>query len=69
MIICLCEGVSDRVIRSEIRRGCTSMRALRAATGAASCCGQCACDLKRMLREAAPLHPVNAAPLPAARTA
>lgn len=53
MIICLCEGVSDRTIRTVIRKGCRSMRDLREATGAARNCGQCACDLKRMLREEA----------------
>lgn len=51
MIICVCEGVSDRALRSAIRSGCRSVRALRDATGAARDCCNCACDLKRMLTE------------------
>lgn len=51
MIICVCEAVNDRAIRSAIHKGCRSVRALRESTGAGGRCGNCACDLKRMLRE------------------
>lgn len=52
MIICICEGVSDRTIRTEIDRGASSVAALRRRCGAGSGCGQCVCDLKQMIRSA-----------------
>ena len=51
MIICLCEAVTDRAIRDTIADGCDSVREVAEQTGAGSCCGQCACDVKKMLRE------------------
>jgi bacterioferritin-associated ferredoxin len=51
MIVCLCEGLSDRVISQHIRQGRASVRDLARATGAGTHCGACACDLRRMLTE------------------
>lgn len=51
MILCLCEGASDRDLRAEIENGCGSVRELVRRTGAGSHCGQCACDLKRLMAE------------------
>ena len=51
MIVCLCEGLSDRELRAAIRRGCGSVPDLARETGAAKHCGSCACDLKRLLAE------------------
>ena len=67
MIVCLCHSVSDRTIRREIDAGCNTLRKLREKTGAGTDCGQCACELKALLRERAeaatptqPLTPVFA---------
>ncbi|MEN0065095.1 MAG: (2Fe-2S)-binding protein [Myxococcota bacterium] len=52
MILCLCEGTSDRQLREAVRDGCDTVRALAKRTGAGTHCGQCACDLKRIVAEA-----------------
>lgn len=49
MIICICEGVSDKTIRAEIDRGASSVKAIKRRCGAGGGCGQCVCDLKQML--------------------
>ena len=51
MILCLCEGVSDRVLRSAVREGACTVGALARRTGAGTGCGACACDLKRIVAE------------------
>jgi len=52
MILCLCEGASDRELREVVRSGCTTVRELVDRTRVGSHCGNCACDLKRLVREA-----------------
>jgi bacterioferritin-associated ferredoxin len=54
VILCLCEGVSDRVLRSAVRDGACSVGALARRTGAGTGCGSCACDLKRLIAEEGP---------------
>lgn len=51
MIICLCEGLSDRDLRKVVRDGATSRWELSVRTGAGRCCGSCRCDLKQIVRE------------------
>lgn len=51
MILCLCEAVTDRVIRESVRDGAHSVREITARTGAGRGCGACACDVRRMLRD------------------
>lgn len=51
MILCLCEGLSDRVLRSAVRDGACTVGALARRTGAGTGCGSCACDLKRLVAE------------------
>jgi bacterioferritin-associated ferredoxin len=53
VILCLCEGVSDRVLRSAVRDGACSVAALARRTRAGTGCGSCACDLKRLVTEEA----------------
>ncbi len=50
MIICSCEGVSDKTIRGEIERGARSVGAVVRGCGAGRGCGQCLCDVKQLLR-------------------
>lgn len=51
MIVCLCEGLSEKALRSRIRDGAHSVAALARRTGAGRSCGSCACDLKRLVSE------------------
>ena len=41
MSVCICNGVSDRVIRDAAEAGCTSVAEMTMRTGAGSCCGSC----------------------------
>lgn len=41
MIVCVCNSVSDRTIRSSIADGIDSFDALQFELGVASCCGKC----------------------------
>ena len=50
MILCLCENISDRVIRREIDDGARTVREVRERCGAGGNCGSCVCDVKRMLQ-------------------
>jgi bacterioferritin-associated ferredoxin len=50
MIVCLCEGLTERALLERIRGGVTTTRALARATGAGTRCGSCSCDLKRLVR-------------------
>lgn len=66
MIICVCQGINDRTLEGAIRAGCRSVRALRRATGAGDVCGNCACDLRRMIGETQDLPVMSATAAPAA---
>lgn len=50
MIVCLCEGVSDRGIRQAVDQGNTTARQITQATGAGSHCGLCRCDIRRLAK-------------------
>ena len=64
MIVCLCEGLNDRQLRAAIDcGGHRTVSALVRETRAGSHCGQCACDLKRLLRERQPIDVVEPAPV------
>lgn len=51
MIVCLCEGLSDRVIEAAVRDGATTVRAVARATGCGTGCGACVCDVRRILAQ------------------
>ncbi len=53
MIICLCEGVTDRDVRDAARRGAANLDDLVQTCRAGGDCGQCRADLRRLLREQA----------------
>lgn len=55
MIVCLCEGMSCRELRKAVQNGCSSVPDLVRRTRAGSHCGQCKCDLKRILDEERPV--------------
>jgi len=41
MLVCHCNGVSDRTIRKVVRQGAASAREVARACGAGACCGGC----------------------------
>ena len=51
MIICICEGISDREIRAAARKGVRSLTVLQEVCGAGGDCGQCRADLQRALKD------------------
>lgn len=54
MIVCLCEGVSDRDVRSSIQRGSDSVAALGQSCRAGLDCGRCRPTLRDLLAERIP---------------
>ncbi len=53
MIVCLCEGVSDRRVRETINTGAKDIKCIGDECGAGTGCGMCRPQLRRMLKEAA----------------
>lgn len=51
MIVCICEGVTDRDVRDAARRGAVTLATLQQQCGAGGDCGQCRAELRRMLRQ------------------
>ncbi len=49
MIVCLCEGVSDRAIQTTIEGGAKSVEAIGESCGAGTGCGSCHQALKHLL--------------------
>ena len=41
MLVCHCNGISDRTIRKAIRRGASTASQVAHACGAGACCGGC----------------------------
>jgi len=41
MLVCICNRISDRDIRSSIHEGASGFREVKAELGIGSCCGQC----------------------------
>ena len=50
MMVCQCNGVSDRAIRKAVRRGATNVSQVGMRTGAATCCGGCLDSVKAIIR-------------------
>ena len=53
MIVCHCNGISDRTLRRSIRSGVTTLSGLRQICGAGSCCGSCTPALRNLLQKEA----------------
>lgn len=51
MYVCLCNGVTDRVIRQTAEAGCRSMTELTMRTGCGAGCGSCICAATEILDE------------------
>ena len=52
MYVCLCKGVSDRMIRNAVSDGARSWREVREHTECATQCGKCACMAKAITHDA-----------------
>lgn len=52
MIVCLCKGVSSRVILDEVRRGNCSVKGIAQACQAGRDCGSCVSQIRDMIRSA-----------------
>lgn len=52
MIVCLCKGVSSRVILDEVRRGNCSVKGIAAACQAGRGCGTCVSQIRDMIHAA-----------------
>ena len=52
MIVCLCHGVSDRVIDDAIDDGCSSVRQVGSNCKAGTDCGACRSEIRERLRDA-----------------
>lgn len=50
MVVCLCQGVSDRHVRRAIEDGATSRREVTRACGAGGVCGGCHREIHDMIR-------------------
>ena len=51
MLVCHCNGVSDRAIRKAVRRGAVTPREVAGACGAGSCCGGCGPTIRQIIRK------------------
>jgi len=49
MIVCHCNGVTDRAIRKVVREGAVSIREVGAACGAGTCCGGCSDAVRQVM--------------------
>lgn len=52
MYVCICRGVTDTRIHSEVANGATTMKQLSVRLGVATGCGQCADQARALLAEA-----------------
>jgi bacterioferritin-associated ferredoxin len=58
MYVCICNGITDRDIRTAVAQGARSLADLQSSLGVATCCGRCADCAHGIVREAC----VDAAP-------
>jgi bacterioferritin-associated ferredoxin len=49
MIVCICNAVSDRQIKSAVRNGAASLRDLTRELGVGRCCGKCVPEARACL--------------------
>jgi bacterioferritin-associated ferredoxin len=51
MYICICNGITEREIHGAVELGCRSLDDLKRDLGVATCCGKCAPDARRAMRQ------------------
>lgn len=52
MYVCICNNVTDRDIKSAVKRGCDSYEKICSELKVASCCGRCRSHAHEVLAEA-----------------
>jgi len=50
MLVCQCNGVSDRTIRRVVRAGAGTVRQVAQGCGAGAACGDCAETIRELIR-------------------
>ena len=66
MIVCHCQGLSDRAIREVIRRGAHSPREVARACHAGRCCGGCLPAVRELIATETARHSPERSDLPVA---
>lgn len=51
MVVCLCQGVSDKQVREAVTNGATSRKKVTRACGAGAGCGGCHESIREIIRE------------------
>jgi bacterioferritin-associated ferredoxin len=65
MLVCHCNGISDRTIRKAVRGGATTARDVAHRTGAGACCGGCTDVVREIIHAEASAERSSTAPVPA----
>ena len=53
MLVCHCNGVTERRVRSAVQAGACTLREVARSCGAGACCGGCRPEIARILRQEA----------------
>ncbi len=53
MIVCVCEGISERTVRESISTGANTLKGVGRSCGAGTDCGMCRARIRQLLRESA----------------
>jgi len=69
MIVCHCSGVSDRTVRSVVRRGAADRRSVARECGAAAGCGGCLATVEQIIEQELRREPSAGEPGPLAEVA
>jgi bacterioferritin-associated ferredoxin len=51
MLVCLCNGISDKQIDSALSEGASNFKDIKSSLGIGNCCGQCVPFAKEMVSE------------------
>ena len=63
MLVCHCNGVSDRTVRRVVREGALTVAEVGRTCGAGTCCQGCSSTIGRIIRAESHRHANTAAPL------
>jgi bacterioferritin-associated ferredoxin len=63
MLVCHCNGVSDRTIRKAVRGGAITARDVAHACGAGACCGGCTDVVREIIHAEASAERASAPPV------
>lgn len=66
MLVCQCNGVSDRTIRRVVRKGASTSVDVGYACGAGACCGGCVPLIEKIIRHECSRREATPRVLPAA---